>query len=179
MMDEEELAHIVIGKSIEIHKTLGPGLSKANYIQCLKSELNDENIQFESMVEQEVYYKDRILPDGNPIDFIIEDMRKDKVIKSSLETKIKIHSIEKYKSHFSDVDFSDFFICSEVDLNLDANKENNIKLIIIKEYDNKIQMLLSFNGSNIKKYIDCDIIKKYKTINDNSEYIDLIYDLTK
>ena len=74
MMDEEELAHIVIGKSIEIHKTLGPGLSKANYIQCLKSELNDENIQFESMVEQEVYYKDRILPDGNPIDFIIEDM---------------------------------------------------------------------------------------------------------
>lgn len=57
--------------------------------------------------------------------------------------------------------------------------ENNIKLIIIKEYDNKIQMLLSFNGSNIKKYIDCDIIKKYKTINDNSEYIDLIYDLTK
>ena len=57
--------------------------------------------------------------------------------------------------------------------------ENNIKLIIIKEYDNKIKMLLSFNGSNIKKYIDYNIIKKYKTINDNSEYIDLIYDLTK
>ena len=55
-------------------------------------------------------------------------MRKDKVIKSSLETKINIHSIEKYKSHFSNVDLSDFFICSEVDLNLDANKKNNIKL---------------------------------------------------
>lgn len=57
--------------------------------------------------------------------------------------------------------------------------ENNIKLIIIKEYDDKIKMLLSFNNYKIKKYIDCDIIKKYKTINDNSEYIDLIYDLTK
>ena len=51
MMYEEEFAHIIIGKSIEIHKTLGPGLSKANYIQCLKSELHDENIQFESMVK--------------------------------------------------------------------------------------------------------------------------------
>ena len=92
MMDEEELAHIVIGKSIEIHKTLGPGLSKAKYIQCLKSELNDENIQFESMVEQEVYYKDRILPDGNPIDFIIEDML---IVNILTEAQIYEHEIQR------------------------------------------------------------------------------------
>lgn len=57
--------------------------------------------------------------------------------------------------------------------------ENDIKLIICRENDNQIKMLLSFNGSNIEKYIDCDIIKQYKPFNNNSEYIDLVYDLTK
>lgn len=55
--------------------------------------------------------------------------------------------------------------------------ENNIKLIMIKEYENKIKMTLSFNNSTIEKYIDYDVIKQYKTINNNSEYIDLIFDL--
>jgi len=56
--------------------------------------------------------------------------------------------------------------------------ENDIKLIIIRENDNQIKMLIIFNGSCIEKYIDYDIIKQFKTINNNSEYIDLIYDLT-
>lgn len=56
--------------------------------------------------------------------------------------------------------------------------ENNIKLIINKENDNQIKMILSFNDLNIEKYIDTDIIKQYKIINNNSEYIDLIYNLT-
>lgn len=55
--------------------------------------------------------------------------------------------------------------------------ENDIKLIIRKENDNRCKMILSFGGTNIKKYIDPNIIKKYKMINDGSEYIDLIYNL--
>ena len=92
MIDEEELAHLVIGKSIEIHKTLGPGLSKENYIECLKSELNDENIQFDSNIEQEVYYKDLILPNGNPIDFVIEDML---IVNIVTEAQIPEHEIQR------------------------------------------------------------------------------------
>lgn len=56
--------------------------------------------------------------------------------------------------------------------------ENNIKLIVNKENDNKIKMLLTFNDSCIEKYIDYDIIKQFKIINNNSEYIDLIHNLT-
>jgi hypothetical protein len=56
--------------------------------------------------------------------------------------------------------------------------ENDIKLIIIRENNNQIKMLLTFNGSCIEKYIDYDIIKQFKIINNNSEYIDLIHDLT-
>ena len=74
MIDEEELANIIIGKSIDIHKTLGPGLDKENYISCLISDLKDEQINFENNVEQEVYYKDQLLPHSNPIDFVMEDM---------------------------------------------------------------------------------------------------------
>lgn len=55
--------------------------------------------------------------------------------------------------------------------------ENNIKLIITKESNNQLKMTLTFNGSNIEKYIENDIIKNYKTINDNSEYINLLHDL--
>ena len=55
--------------------------------------------------------------------------------------------------------------------------ENNIKLIVVKENNNLFKMTLSFNGSSIENYIKPNIIKKYKLINLNSEYIDLLYDL--
>lgn len=55
--------------------------------------------------------------------------------------------------------------------------ENNIKLIVINENNNKLKMILSFNGSSIEKYIEPDVIKNYKLINVGSEYIDLLYDL--
>jgi GxxExxY protein len=51
MMDqqnqEEELAHLIIGKAIDIHKTLGPGLDKQVYIDCLKYELESDGLNFE------------------------------------------------------------------------------------------------------------------------------------
>lgn len=55
--------------------------------------------------------------------------------------------------------------------------ENNIKLIISKESNDQLKMILTFNGSNIEKYIEHDIIKNYKIINTNSEYINLLFDL--
>lgn len=55
--------------------------------------------------------------------------------------------------------------------------ENDIKLIFIKENNNKIKMLISFSDLKIEKYMDLNITKKHKLINNNSEYIDLIYDL--
>lgn len=55
--------------------------------------------------------------------------------------------------------------------------ENNIKLIVINENNNKLKMILSFNGSSIEKYIKPYVIKNYKLINSSSEFIDLLHDL--
>lgn len=71
--NEEELAHLIIGKSIEIHKHIGPGLDKSCYFECMKWELEQEGILFQSDVELDVVYKGQILEKTNNIDFIVGD----------------------------------------------------------------------------------------------------------
>ena len=72
-LNEEELAHLIIGKSIEIHKHIGPGLDKSCYLECMKWEFEQEGIQFQSDVELDVIYKGQILEKTNSIDFIVGD----------------------------------------------------------------------------------------------------------
>ena len=58
--------------------------------------------------------------------------------------------------------------------------ENNIKLVFIQEKnekENKIKIILTVNDLTVKKYIDLKVIEKIKLINNNSEYIDLLFDL--
>jgi len=70
-LNEEELAHLIIGKSIEIHKHIGPGLDKSCYFECMKWELEQEGISFQYDVELDVVYKGQILEKTNSIDFIV------------------------------------------------------------------------------------------------------------
>ena len=71
--NEEELAHLIIGKSIEIHKHIGPGLDKSCYLECMKWELEQEGISFQYDVELDVVYKGQILEKTNSIDFVVEN----------------------------------------------------------------------------------------------------------
>jgi hypothetical protein len=53
--------------------------------------------------------------------------------------------------------------------------ENSIKLILTKNKDSEnIKLTLFYDNNKIDKYIRVDMIKKFKPINNNSEYIDLI-----
>jgi GxxExxY protein len=69
--NEEELAHLIIGKSIEIHKQIGPGLDKSSYMECMKWELEQEGISFEFDIEYDVIYKNQVLTKTNSVDFIV------------------------------------------------------------------------------------------------------------
>jgi len=71
ILNEEELAHLIIGKSIEIHKHIGPGLDKSCYFECMKWELEQDGISFQYDVELDVIYKGQILEKTNNIDFIV------------------------------------------------------------------------------------------------------------
>lgn len=71
--------------------------------------------------------------------------------------KIKFGMIHKYENKMVELYF-----------------ENNIKLLFIKNQDGNIKFILSINDIKIEKNLDSEIIKNIKSINNNSEYIDLI-----
>ena len=44
-MSEKEISNIIIGKAIEVHKILGPGLLESAYQKCLYFELINEGLK--------------------------------------------------------------------------------------------------------------------------------------
>ena len=46
-MTVNEITHLIIGKSIEIHKTFGPGLLESTYQSCLYYELKKAGLRVE------------------------------------------------------------------------------------------------------------------------------------
>jgi len=52
--------------------------------------------------------------------------------------------------------------------------DNNIKLVFVKNQNGCIKFVLTINDLKIEKNMDSQIIKNIKSINNNSEYIDLI-----
>lgn len=71
-MNENELSKLVIGKAIEIHKTLGPGLLESAYKECLFYELNSLGLKVEKEKPLPIIYKDIKLDHGYRIDLLIE-----------------------------------------------------------------------------------------------------------
>ncbi len=103
IQNEEELAHQIIGHAIEIHKNLGPGLNKENYIQALTLEFQDGNIEFVSDVEFEILYKDVILKHPSIIDFLVLDqlviqiVTSDEISESEIQRLLKIIRNNDYR----------------------------------------------------------------------------------
>jgi GxxExxY protein len=55
----DQLARVVIGAAIEVHRHLGPGFLESVYEEALSVELSDQRIPFERQKEIGVLYKDR------------------------------------------------------------------------------------------------------------------------
>ena len=72
--NENDLAHVVIGLAIDIHKTLGPGLDHESYLECMLYELQMQGIQASSNLEKDAYYKNLKLSKGYTIDLLIENI---------------------------------------------------------------------------------------------------------
>ena len=75
----------------------------------------------------------------NEINIIIEDMRNKKIIKSSLETNINIYVNQNYKNYLDQINLSDFFICSKVNLNPIGKEKNNIKIKCVEGLEINIE----------------------------------------
>ncbi len=71
-MDFSDLSHHVIGCAIEVHRTLGPGLSESTYEQCLAHKLKLQGISFLLQHPLPVEYKRLRLDCGYRVDILVD-----------------------------------------------------------------------------------------------------------
>lgn len=71
-MTENQLSEIIIGKAIEVHKALGPGLLESVYQECLYYELVNCGLRVEKEKPLPVIYKEVKMDIGYRIDLLIE-----------------------------------------------------------------------------------------------------------
>ncbi len=72
-MHENEIANIVIGCALDIHKSLGPGLLESAYQQCLYYKLQKEGLKVQKEKPMPLEYEEVYLDCGYRIDLLVED----------------------------------------------------------------------------------------------------------
>jgi len=72
-MEFDELSNKIIGRALEVHKKLGPGLLESAYEKCLSYELACANISHCLQKELPIEYKKIKLDCGYRIDLLIEN----------------------------------------------------------------------------------------------------------
>jgi GxxExxY protein len=91
-MEFDELSRKVIGRAIEVHRNLGPGLLESTYRQCLACELSHAEIQFQMEVPLPVRYKEILLDCGYRIDLLVSG---DLIVEiKCVETLLPIHQTQ-------------------------------------------------------------------------------------
>ncbi|MBP7409367.1 MAG: GxxExxY protein [Flavobacteriales bacterium] len=72
-MTANELSHIVIGKAIEVHSRLGPGLFERIYEKALLFELRGAGLNVLEQLDLPVIYKGQDLDIGYRLDLLVEE----------------------------------------------------------------------------------------------------------
>ena len=70
---DADLTNLIIGRAIEVHHHLGPGLLESVYETCLVHELTTAGLVVERQKLLPVRYKNLSLQDGLRIDLLVED----------------------------------------------------------------------------------------------------------
>ena len=73
-MEHQELTGMVIGKAIEVHRSLGPGLLESAYRECLCYELQQSGLRVEKEKALPIVYKEVKLDHGYRIDLLVENI---------------------------------------------------------------------------------------------------------
>ena len=68
-----ELSGIIVDSSIEVHRTIGPGLLESAYEACLAFELRARGLPVRTQVEHPILYKGVRLRAGYRIDILVDD----------------------------------------------------------------------------------------------------------
>ena len=71
MNELNKITQLIIGKAIEIHKVLGPGLLESAYQKCLVYELRKEGLNIEVEKLLPIKYKEITIDQGYRIDILV------------------------------------------------------------------------------------------------------------
>ncbi len=92
-MDANIITGEIIGRAIEVHRTLGPGLLESAYEECLAYELKNMGLKFKRQLKLPIVYKELELDHGYKLDLLVED----KVI-------VELKCVESFaKVHFAQI----------------------------------------------------------------------------
>lgn len=72
-MNEEEIAKIVIGCAIDVHRALGPGLLESAYQQCLYYKIEQKGLKVEKEKALPLVFEEVKLDCGYRIDLLVEN----------------------------------------------------------------------------------------------------------
>ncbi len=72
-MENNEITGLIIGKAIEVHRHLGPGLLESAYQECLYYELINEGLKVKKEKSLPIIYKEIKLDHGYRIDLLVEN----------------------------------------------------------------------------------------------------------
>lgn len=72
-MNEADLPHLVIGACMNVHRALGPGLTRDAYEECLAIELRELEFDFKRQVPLEFLYHGRRIQTATRLDFVVGD----------------------------------------------------------------------------------------------------------
>ncbi len=67
-----EISGLILGASIEVHRTMGPGLLESVYEECLYFEIMQLGLKVQRQVELPIMYKDNILDSKLRLDLLVE-----------------------------------------------------------------------------------------------------------
>ncbi len=71
-VERDPVASTIIGAAIEVHRCLGPGLLESAYQACLRYELLEHGLSFETQVPVPVFFKENRVDCGFRLDFLVE-----------------------------------------------------------------------------------------------------------
>ena len=72
-MHENEIANIIIGCAIDVHKALGPGLLESAYQECLYYKILKEGLQLHKEKPMPLVFEEVHLECGYRIDILVEN----------------------------------------------------------------------------------------------------------
>jgi GxxExxY protein len=67
-----DLTYELVGAAIHVHKSLGPGLLESIYHECMKIELTDRGIQFDTELKVPIEFNERLLETVLKCDLFVE-----------------------------------------------------------------------------------------------------------